>query len=217
MDERLIDGFGAARAPARGRFRIYALLDHGEDVAPEIVIGILDATRDRSLQVRLRSSRRQFLGRLRRPQILKRAIAYEGDLSWWVVGRGSAREESAEDGPDILDVTWPLRAAGPDIATALVVLRAESEHTVTMPGHDGPVGLQTEVDERGVLRVDVRSWPLHTPIFIAPADATDHDLIPDEWPPLIQAPPAGGPEYAPFLPPLWRAAADLLREAARPH
>lgn len=211
MDDHLIDGFGSARAPARGRFRIYALHDRGSDLAPIVTVGILDASRDRSLQVELHEIPRRW----RRATVARTAWAIDQGVSSLLVRRGTARFQYAEDdGPTMADVLWPLRAAGPDIATALVLLRAESEHTVTVPSYEDPVRLSTAVDERGVLRVDVHSPIFHTPVFLAAADATDHDLLPDEWPPLTQTEPVDRePEHAPFLPPLWRAAADLLREA----
>lgn len=214
MDDRLIDNFGAARAPARGRLRIYALLEQG-DLPPVCTVGLLDAVRDRSLQVQLVSQPRRF----RRPQIAKSAWACEGGSNWWLVDRGRSRLQYLDDDGDpiVIDVLWPLRAAGPDIATALVLLRAEPEHTVVVPWYDEPVQLTTRVEDR-VLRVDVGSPPFHSPVFLAPADASDHDLLPDDWPPLTTDPAVSrSPEYAPFLPPLWPAAADLIREAGKAH
>lgn len=115
------------------------------------------------------------------------------------------------------DVLLPLRAAGPDLATALALLQAEPEHWVSMPPDGRRVRLTTNVDEHGVLRVDVHDDAFHTPVFLAPADAPDHDLLPDRWPPITQDPSFGAdPEYAPFQPVLWRAGADLLRDACGP-
>lgn len=179
-----------------------------------VTVGILDVAKDRSLQVVLNSSPRRW----RRPKVLKAAWAIERGKSSLLIGRGSRRLEYADDdGPTMVDVLWPIRAAGPDLATALVLLRAESDHTVTVHTYDDPVRLTTRIDERGVLRVDVHSPLFHSPVFLAAADATDHDLLPDQWPPVTQDETlAREPEYAPFMPPLWRAAADLLREASRP-
>lgn len=219
-DVRPPDNFGTARAPARGRFRIFALSDRGDDLAPVRTVGILDAARDRSIQINLVPSRRRVLGLWRRRAVMKAPWACEGGEGWLLVGAGSGRIEfpRIDDRPNMNDVLLPLRAAGPDMATALVLLRAEPEHWVTVPPTGRPVRLTTKVDEQGVLRVDVHDVEFHSPVFIAAADATDHDLIPDTWPPLVRDATLGRePEYAPFLPPLWRAAADLIREAGRPH
>ncbi|MGQ0467155.1 MAG: hypothetical protein ACT4QG_17800 [Sporichthyaceae bacterium] len=214
MDDRLIDNFGAARAPAWGRFRIYALRDQGE-LPPIVTVGLLDAARDRSLQVRLEPTPRRF----RRPQIVKTAWACEGPTGWRIVDRGRARLMNADDPRRAaVDVLAPLRAAGTDIATALVLLRAEHEHTVALPTYEDPIRLSTRVDERGVLRVDVESPAFDSPVFLATADASDHDVLPHAWPPLTgDGSVIGGQEFAPFLPPLWRAAVDLIREAGNPH
>lgn len=193
MDDRLIEDFGVARAPAAGRFRIFAL--SGDGAKAVMTIGLVDTTRDRSLQITIVPTHKRVLG-LRRPALLKLTRAFDGPSN------GS-------------DVLHPLRAAGPDLATALVVLRSEPEHVVRVPPDGRHVRLTTSVEGR-VLRVDVHDDGFHSPVFLAPADATDHDLLPATWPKKLQDPaPAPGREYARFLPPLWRAAADLIREAGR--
>jgi hypothetical protein len=217
VDDRLIDGFGSARAPARNRFRIFALSERGPDLEPVRTVGILDADRDRSIQINLVPVRRKVLGLFSRSAVVKAPWACESGASWLLVAGGRARIEFPHgDSPNLNDVLLPIRAAGPDIATALVLLRAESEHSVTVPPDGRTVRLTTSVEDR-VLRIDVHDGAFCSPVFLAPADAPDHDLLPDAWPPLTEDQAAArNEEYAPFLPPLWRAAADLLRDASRP-
>lgn len=213
----MIEDFGAARAPARGRFRLFAHFGPAAHSGgtPGTTVGLVDAVRDRSIQINLVSSHRRILGVWRRPALRKAAWACERDDAWLLAGGMRVDLRDADGRPAMRDVLVPLRAAGPDLATALVLLRAESEHIVTVPPDGRQVRLTTTVDGR-VLRVDVHDDEFHTPVFVAPADAPDHDLVPETWPPLSAVPPPGGvTEYARFLPPLWRAAADLLRDAGR--
>ncbi|MGQ0846020.1 MAG: hypothetical protein ACT4QF_17995 [Sporichthyaceae bacterium] len=198
-----------SRAPARGRYRVYAVSQPALDEAPTHTVGMLDAARGRSIQIDLEPTTRRFLG-LRRTSVRRTQWASEGDRRWLLVGQGTGRVPAATDGGDVLA---PLRAIDADLVTALDLLRLGGEHHVALP--DGRrVRLACEVDARGVLRLDAHGDGFRSPVFLARADATEHDLVPDAWPPLVEA-PESREEFA-FVPTVWRQAVDLIRDACKP-
>jgi hypothetical protein len=207
----MLEGFHVARAPARGRFRVFGVWQPGPDQAPTYTVGMLDAVRGRSIQIDLEPTTRRFLG-VRRTAVRRTQWACEGESRWLLVHRGTGRVPAP--GSSVGDVLAPLRAVDANLATALDLLRLGGEHHLAMPPDGTQIRLACEVDARGVLRLDVHGAGYRSPVFLAPADATEHDLVPNRWPPLLEV-SDGREEYA-FVPTIWRQAVDLIRDSCKP-